>query len=180
MHICRLVLVTILGAGVALGAIAAPAPATAQDLPMTLTSSINAGVMWHRLEGTGTNPFFAFRTDYVVSDLSVAEFSLGYGQPAQDFGRSHFLLAEGQYQIRWPFNRFAPYLGMGAGVVADTPVDDVDAVGTAWSPTFAAGAGVRTWLDATTRVRADVRWRGIGADFAQTSLEVTFGLGWRW
>jgi hypothetical protein len=157
---------------------AAPGEAAAQDMPMTTTSSINAGIMVHRLEGSGSNPFFVFRTDYVVSDLSVADFALGYGQADQDFGRSHFMLAEGQYQVRWPLDRFAPFAGMGAGIVADSPMDDE--LGTTWSPTFSLGAGVRAWIDETLRVRTDLRLRGIGADFGQSSLEWTFGLGWRW
>jgi hypothetical protein len=155
-----------------------PAALAGQDMIMSSTTSINAGVMAHRLEGSGSNPFFALRTDYVVSDLSVADFAVGYGQPEQDFGRSHFMLAEGQYQIRWPVHRFAPYAGMGAGVVADSPM--TDELETRWSPTFSVGAGVRAWVDDTLRVRTDLRWRGIGADFGQTSMEWTFGMGWRW
>jgi hypothetical protein len=162
----------------AMGLAAAGGPALAQDMPMTTTSSINAGIMNHRLDGSGTNPFFAFRTDYVVSELSVAEFAVGYGQPEQEFGRSHFVLAEGQYQVRWPVGRLAPYAGMGAGVVMDAPVDSGPA--TNWSPTFAVGAGLRAWIDERTRARTDIRWRGIGADFNRSSFEWTFGLGWRW
>jgi hypothetical protein len=156
----------------------AAAAGHAQDDPMTLTSSINAGFMSHSLNGSGTNPFFAFRTDYVVSELSVAEFALGYGQPEQDFGRSHFVLAEGQYQIRWPMGRFAPYAGMGAGIIRDSPIDAEP--GATWHATFAAGAGVRAWLDPRTRVRTALRLRGIGADFGARSLEWTFGIGWSW
>jgi hypothetical protein len=175
--------VAMVGAVVALVALpgaspAGPADLAGQDMVMTSTTSINAGIMAHRLEGSGSNPFFALRTDYVVSDLSVADFAVGYGQPEQDFGRSHFMLAEGQYQIRWPVHRFAPYAGMGAGVVADSPM--TDELETRWSPTFSVGAGVRAWVDDTLRVRTDLRWRGIGADFGQTSMEWTFGMGWRW
>jgi hypothetical protein len=163
---------------VALTAVVLPASGAAQDMPMTTTSYINAGVMQHRFEGSGTNPFFAFRTDYVVSEMSVAELALGYGQPEQDFGRSHFVLAEGQYQLRLPLERFAPYAGMGAGVAMDSPVDGDD--GATWAATFSVGAGVRAWVDERMRVRTDVRWRGLGADFHSSSLELTFGLGWRW
>ncbi len=164
------------------------AEAAAQDLPMTTVSSINAGLMHHRLDGRGTNPFFAFRTYYVVSELSVAEAAIGYGQPAQDFGRSHFVVMEGQYQVRWPLDRFAPYAGMGAGLIVDSPTgggqvvpeEGVDPSSTSWAPTFALGAGARAWLDERTRVMTDIRWRGIGADFRDSSFELTFGLGWRW
>ncbi len=166
------------GITVALAAWAvSPAGARAQDLPWTSTSTINAGVMMHRLDGRGTDPFFAFRTDYVVSDRSVAELTLGYGEPEQDSGRSRFMLAEGHYQLQWPVAPFAPFVGMGGGVVGDRPMAEGD---TSWSPTFSVGAGIRAWIDERARIRTDVRWRGVGADFDGTSLEWTFGVGWRW
>jgi len=174
----RSIILALTGSAIMLAAGAiAPPEARAQDLPMTWTSSINAGVMAHRFDGRGTDPFFAFRTDYVVSDRSVAELTFGYGEPEQDFGRSRLLLAEGQYQLQWPVAPFAPYVGMGAGVVGDRPRDEGE---TTWSPTFAVGAGIRAWIDERARIRTDVRLRGIGADFDGSSLEWTVGIGWRW
>lgn len=162
-----------------------PDPLTGQEAldEWAITSSFSAGIMWHDWDEDGEeewrrNPFFAFRTDYVVSDLGVVEFGLGYAQPEQAFGRSHFAVLEGQFQIRWPLGDVAPFAGMGGGIARTQPLDEE--LDSEWNATFTAGVGIRAWLDDRTQIRTDGRYRGVGASFDQTAWEWTFGLGFRW
>jgi hypothetical protein len=172
------------GLAVALLLAGARAPLAAQDPPGTATLSINGGLMRHDVGVAGTDPIFVFRADNVVTDLSVVELAVGYAYPDLGFGRDHFLLGEGQLQLQAPLGRIAPYFGLGGGIVrladeATGPATAEELVAS-WRATFGLGAGLRVWLDDRTRVRTDLRFRGIQANFDRTSLEWTVGLGLRW
>jgi hypothetical protein len=153
--------------------------ALAQDYPTTLSSYIAAGMTHYDFEQSGSAPFFSFLTNYVLSDLSAAEFGIGYARPEQPWGHSDLWVLDGQFQLRWPVGRFTPFVGMGAGIALDRPVGDVE-VARRTDATFTIGAGVRAWLDDRTRVRTDLRYRGIGPTFDRTAFEWTIGLGWVW
>lgn len=89
-------------------------------------------------------------------------------------GSGRHLITDAQVHLQVP-RAVAPYVGVGAGVMSF--------IGGATSSTHdfttSAAAGVRLWqVLPRAVVRAEMRARGIGADFSERILEWTGGVGW--
>lgn len=151
----------------------------AQDHPGTGTTTVNAGLWRYTLDGSGTTGFFALRSDMVFSEMSLLEFSLGYTTPNQRFGRTNLWIAEVSFQAQRPMGRIAPFAGIGAGVALDRPPEGVERDGKL-DAIFSLSTGVRAQLDRRTRLRTDIRFRGIDPSFDRRALEWTVGIGWIW
>lgn len=162
------------GLAAALTLFALAAPVSAQDGPRV---SLMAGVSQFDLSGTGDALTTAVRVDGDVTPILLWEAGLGFSFPEQQFDedKTTLMIPEAQVQLQRP-GRFAPYLGIGAGVAFDFRGDDV---GTRVDPTFSGAVGARFDLATQVGLRGELRVRGVGTGFEGSAAEWTLGLTWR-
>jgi hypothetical protein len=152
-------------------ALSMPAIASAQ-LDRT-TVSANFGVMQFDLSGTGEAPMFAARLDQELGPIFLGEVGLVYARPNQQFGATtNLFIPEIQLQAQFPA-RFAPYLGIGAGMAFDFREDRFG--GTQSNVSVSGAGGVRFWLTDRFGARGELRVRGIGSEFQGSAAEWTLG-----
>jgi hypothetical protein len=166
-----------LGVGRGLAALllvaAAPVAGSAQQLRLTVVG----GVSQYDLSGTGDAFTTAVRVDAEITEHVLWEASVGFTFPSQQFGDTTTVFApEAQVQLQWPA-RLAPYIGIGAGLYIDFRDEEVG--GTKTDPTFAGALGLRYGVTDEIGVRAELRARGVGTNFAGSAAEWTGGLSYR-
>jgi hypothetical protein len=139
--------------------------------------SVYRGTSEYDLSGVDSAPTTAVRAARHLSSLLVLEAGLSYVELREQFGRSNLYLPEAQLQLQWPLGRFAPYVGVGAGLGIDAPEDrefsnDTDA-------TFSVGGGLRVDLPYRLLLAGDARIRTFGTRFTGTGAEASLGVGFR-
>src|SRR5689334_14976967 len=75
------------------------------------------------LSGTGQDVVYGLRVGSPITQYIGWELNVSYFHPTQDFGQSHFIIPELQFQLAKAFSGFTPYLGLGAGASIDKPED---------------------------------------------------------
>lgn len=133
------------------------------------------------LNGTGHDVVYGLRVGAPINRNIGWEINVSYFHPDQNAGPSHFFIPELQLQLRHTWNRFTPFLGVGAGAAIDKPEDrrilgvdqDIPAE-TDFAPSFSLGARYQL-LDGLS-LQAEGRLHGIEADFDGTVTELTGGL----
>lgn len=145
-------------------------------------ASLMFGVTEYDLSGVSTSPIYAIRVAGPLRRNLLIEGSLGYVRTEQDSGDSDLFLPEVQAQIQGTWDRFSPYLGLGAGIAIDKPRDDDELfereTDVDFAPAFSAGVKVR--LTRGVGVRIDGRLHGIEPDFAGTVSALTGGFTYTW
>ena len=161
----------------ALIALAPAAPLTAQEAPPRHVS-INTGLFQFDLSEDGYAPMLALRGASPISQVLLLELAFLAARPEQQFGqRSTFLVPEAQVQLVLPFERFVPYMGLGAGAAFD--LQDSDLGGTQTDFTISGSLGAKFWLNDGMGIQGEFRARGVDVDFTGSSSEYTLGLIWR-
>lgn len=157
-------------------------PAAAAGQHDRAHASLMFGVTEYDLSGVNTSPIYAVRVAGPLRRNLLIEGSLGYVRTDQQGGETDLFLPEVQAQLQGNWDRFSPYIGLGAGVAIDKPRDDdpvfdpetdVD-----FAPAFSAGVKVR--VARGVGVRVDGRIHGIEADFVGTVSALTGGLTYTW
>jgi hypothetical protein len=158
-------------------ALAAPSEALrAQEIPPPALALVG-GVAQYDLSGTGTEGFLGLRLDLPMSDYVVAEPGFVYmSYRSQGGDLIRHLTAEVQVQGSYPFGRWRPYLGVGAGGFFDVRKQRGGAE--LVRPTFSGAGGVRVGLRGALGARGELRVRGIGEGFNGTIAEWGAGLSW--
>jgi hypothetical protein len=148
----------------------------AQEIPPPAVA-VMLGVAQYDLSGTGTEGFVALRVDLPMSDYLYAEPNFGYmSYRSQGGDVVRHLTAEVQLQGSFPFGRWRPYLGGGAGGFFDLRKQRAGAE--LVRPTVSGAGGVRVALPADLGARGELRVRGIGKSFSGTAAEWSAGLSW--
>lgn len=161
----------------AVTSVVGPHTVFAQDAPPRHLSA-NLGVFSYQLAENGVAPMLAVRGNFPVSSVLVLEGSIVGSRPDQ-VGRTAMLLApEVQLQLAMPFERFAPYMGLGLGAVVDFGGPE-EVEGASFNMAISGAVGSRFWLNERIGIQAEYRGRGIGFDFNGTSSEYSLGLAWR-
>jgi hypothetical protein len=156
-------------------ALSMPAIATAQSDRTSV--SVNFGVMQFDLSGTGEAPMFAARFDQELGDIFLAEAGFLFARPDQQFGaKTNLFIPEVQFQAQFPA-RFAPYLGIGAGMAFDFRQERFG--GTQSNVSVSGAGGVRFWFNDRFGARGELRVRGIGSEFQGSAAEWTLGANFR-
>jgi hypothetical protein len=152
-----------------------PAIASAQSDRTAV--SVNFGVMQFDLSGTGDAPMFATRFDQELGDIFFAEAGFLFARPDQQFGaKTNLFIPEVQLQAQFPA-RFAPYLGVGAGMAFDFRQERFG--GTQSNVSVSGAGGVRAWFTDRLGARGELRVRGIGSEFQGSAAEWTLGATFR-
>jgi hypothetical protein len=154
-----------------------PQSVFAQDAPPRHVSA-SLGVFSYNLSGTGVAPMLAVRGNMPVSSVLVLEAGIVGTRPDQVGRTAMFLAPEVQLQLAMPFERFAPYMGLGLGAVADFGGPE-ESEGASFDMAISGAVGSRFWLNERIGIQAEYRGRGIGFDFDGTSAEYSLGLAWR-
>jgi hypothetical protein len=165
-----------IGCGAVAAALAGAGALGAQEIPPPAVAIV-AGVSQYDLSGTGTEGFVALRVDLPMSDYIYAEPSFGYmSYRSQGGDLVRHLTAEVQLQGSYPFGRWRPYLGGGAGGFFDMRKQRGGAE--LVRPTVSGAGGVRVELLEDLGARAELRVRGIGKSFGGSAAEWSAGLSW--
>jgi hypothetical protein len=149
--------------------------AGAQSLPRPrLALGAYAGAAQYDLSGTGTTHLLALRLEGELTRWLILEGGVGTMRPAEQFGqRIRYWSYEGQLQAQWPLGRVRPYLGVGGGVW-----DGNDGLVPKGTTSGALGARITPGTDRLD-LRAELRVRGIGSNFAGSVAEWTTGIAYR-
>ena len=157
-------------------ALAGAAAVEAQEIPPPALA-LMLGVSQYDLSGTGTENTAALRVDLPMSDYLYAEPGFAYMRYRTDGGDSiRHLTAEVQVQGSYPFGRWRPYLGAGAGGFFDLRKQRGGAE--LVQPTVSGAGGVRVGVTSGLGARAELRLRGIGKHFGGGAAEWFGGLSW--
>ena len=150
--------------------------ARAQEIPPPAVA-LTLGLSQYDLSGTGTESTIALRIDLPMSDYLYAEPGFAYMQYRTDGGESiRHLTAEVQLQGSYPFGRWRPYLGAGAGGFFDLRKQRGGAEFV--EPTVSGAGGVRVAVVSDLGARAELRVRGIGRHFGGSAAEWSAGAFW--
>jgi hypothetical protein len=149
-----------------------PAAASAQT-----SVAIYRGTSEYDLSDVDRAATTAIRVTRELSSLFAIEGGASYVELRQDFGQTKVYMPEALLQLQLPIGRFAPYIGVGAGLGIDVP-NDSD-LRTETDPTFLAAAGVRINLPYNLMLGADGRLRGFETRFTGAGAEASIGLGYR-
>jgi hypothetical protein len=156
-------------------ALSMPAIASAQSERTAV--SANFGVMQFDLSGTGEAPMFAVRFDQELGNIFLAEAGFLFARPKQQFGaKTNLFIPEVQLQAQFPA-RFAPYLGVGAGMAFDFRGERFG--GTESNVTVSGAGGVQLRFNDRFGARGELRVRGIGSEFSGSAAEWTLGANFR-
>jgi hypothetical protein len=148
----------------------------AQEIPPPALALV-AGVSRYDLSGTGTEGHVGLRLDLPMSDYVYAEPGFVYmTYRSQGADPIRHLSAEIQVQGSYPFGRWRPYLGAGAGGFFDLRKQRGGAE--LVRPAFSGAGGTRVALTGNLGARAELRVRGIGKGFDGTTAEWSAGLSW--
>jgi hypothetical protein len=148
----------------------------AQEIPPPAVA-VTLGVSRYDLSGTGTESLVGVRLDLPMSDYLYAEPSFTYMSYRSDGGATvPHLTAEVQLQGSYPFGRWRPYLGGGAGGFFDMRKqrDGTDLA----QPTISGAAGVRVDFPGNLGARAELRVRAVGRHFGASAGEWSAGVSW--
>ena len=149
----------------------------AQD-PPPRHISVNTGLFQFDMAEAGYSPMIAVRAGSPISHVLLLELALLAARPDQPFGGSStFIVPEAQVQLVLPFERFVPYMGLGAGAALD--LRDSEAGGTQADFTISGSLGAKFWINEGLGIQTEFRGRGVEVDFTGTSSEYTLGLIWR-
>lgn len=117
----------------------------------------------------------AVRTEFPVGTRALVEFASSWSdvsEPARSEVRSVF---EAQVQLPIRLGEvLTPYFGAGGGIGNVNRVSTADDSG--WKGVLSVSTGVRIALAGPLGVVLDARYRGIGAGFTGSHLDVTAGL----
>src|SRR5690606_24545072 len=117
----------------------------AQDAPPRHFSA-NLGVFSYQLAENCVAPMLAFRGNFPLSTVLVLEAGIVGTRPDQVGRTAMFLAPEVQLQLTMPFERFAPYMGLGLGAVADFG-GPADVDGASFDMAISGALGSRYWLN---------------------------------
>jgi hypothetical protein len=161
---------------IALALAATPDALRAQEIPPPALALVG-GIAQYDLSGTGTEGFAGLRLDLPMSDYVFAEPGFVYmSYRSQGGDLIRHVTAEVQVQGSYPFGRWRPYLGVGAGGFFDVRKQRGGAQ--LVRPTFSGAGGARVALRGALGARAELRVRGIGKGFEGTIAEWSGGLSW--
>jgi hypothetical protein len=149
-----------------------PAAASAQT-----SVAIYRGTSEYDLSGVDQAATTAIRVTRELSTLFAIEGGMSYVELREQFGQSKVYMPEAMLQLQLPIGRFAPYIGVGAGLGIDVP-NDPD-LSTNTDPTFLAGAGLRIDLPYNLMLGVDGRIRAFETRFTGTGSEASIGIGYR-
>ena len=130
---------------------------------------LTVGVSQFDLVGTGTTAIVGARADIAMQSWLLAEGALSTFRPAEQLGRTLYLVPEAQLQFQVPSHTIRPYVGVGGGYVLQTGLRRI---------TASAATGVRIPITAVD-LRGELRVRGIGTSFSAATAEWTFGAAYR-
>jgi hypothetical protein len=160
-------------------ALALPATASAQRSPRWSDGhmTLMAGVSVFQRSGNGTMGIYAFRIDMPMYPDLLFEGGLSYAHRGQSQGVSDIFIPGMQMQLQGALGSFAPYAGIGAGLVVETPSGGGSSR-TSFSPSFSAG--LRVALSEGAGLRFEGRLNGVGGNFKGIYSEMTGGLSISW
>ena len=159
--------------GALLAALFASAAVVADVLAQGIT--VAGGVRLYDGDDGGSATMLAVRTEFPIGTSALLEFASsvsGVPERARSEVRSVF---EAQVQLPIPLGDvLTPYFGAGAGMGNVNRVSTSDDSG--WKGVLSVSTGVRVELAGQLGVVLDARFRGVGAEFTGSHIDVTAGL----
>lgn len=154
-----------------------PAAATAQYDEGHV--ALLAGLSEYDIGRRGRTAIYALRADVPVYPTILMEAGFAYARPGI-LTANHLYLPEAQVQLQGTWDRYSPYVGLGAGAAVEVPAGSFAGVDAqvSFAPSFSTG--VRVALATGAGLRLEGRIHGIGADFAGTIGAVTGGISIAW
>lgn len=141
------------------------------------TISVIGGVSQFDLAGTGTASILGARVDLEITRVFLGEAGFTAMRPSEQFSRrATYAFPEVQIQAQIPLRIVRPYVGAGVGYALASAHGSYAGS----TRTLAGAGGVRVLIPNTrTTLRAELRVRGIGYEFAGAMAEWTLGVGRR-
>ena len=153
------------------------APLDAQAVPGVGDPALFLGVgaFDYSLREDGRSAMFAGRLERDITNRLIGEGGILYarvGEPGSE-DATNYLVPELQLQAQLKAGRFAPYIGVGAGVALDFRPDSMHT-----HATVSTSIGFRAWLSELAALRSEFRVRAVagGRDGGGSSRELVVGL----